>query len=193
MTTHGHTSGGKWSPTYMSWKSMHDRCERPKCNDYHRYGGAGISVCKRWAMFENFLKDMGERPAGMVLDRMDNEGNYEPGNCRWVTWVDSANNRRNTAMALFNGRFLPVAEVEREMGLCKGAVRHRTKAGVDVATMHWGNARPGTLNPQSKCSEEMVRQIRAASGPDRIIGKQFGLSKYCVWAIRKRKSYKNVI
>jgi hypothetical protein len=193
MRIHGHTAGKKLSPTFISWLAMRIRCKNPKCNDYDRYGGAGITVCKRWKRFENFLADMGERPVGMVLDRKKNNRNYEPSNCRWVTWVDSANNRRNTAFVLFNGKRLPVAEVERILGFSKGTVRHRAKEGIDVATLHWGNSRPGVLNPSSKCTEEMVRKIRASIGPDRIIGKTFGLSKYCVWAIRKRKTYKNVL
>jgi hypothetical protein len=176
----------------MSWLAMRIRCRNPKCNDYHLYGGAGITVCKRWQGFENFLTDMGERPPGMVLDRIKCDQNYEPSNCRWVTWVDSANNRRNTMFVLFNGKRLPVAEVERAMGFSKGTIRHRAKEGVDVTTLHWGNSRSGIFNPNSKCTEEVVRKIRSAVGSVSIIGKQFGLSNYCVWSIRKRKAYKNV-
>lgn len=82
--------------TYNTWRNMTKRCRDPKFRDYHCYGGRGITVCDRWLVFENFLEDMGERPAGLQLDRINNDGNYEPGNCRWTTPKVNANNRRRT-------------------------------------------------------------------------------------------------
>lgn len=85
------------SPEYRSWASMIARCENPKYHHFHRYGGRGIRICERWRnSFELFLSDMGPRPSlKHSLDRKDNDGNYEPGNCRWATAKEQRLNRSN--------------------------------------------------------------------------------------------------
>lgn len=96
---HGHTAANgrskrQASPTYTSWRAMRDRCSKANHHAWENYGGRGIAVCERWARFENFLADMGERPDGTSLDRIDPNGNYEPGNCRWADDVAQRRNQR---------------------------------------------------------------------------------------------------
>lgn len=90
---HGHTAGGG-TRTYHAWRDMLRRCTNPTSADWTRYGGRGITVCDRWRRFEDFLADMGPCPDSLTLDRINNDGSYEPGNCRWTTWEQQMLNRR---------------------------------------------------------------------------------------------------
>jgi len=91
---HGVASKRNRTGAYQSWMAMRQRCNNPNSDWYHRYGGRGIKCCERWNEFGNFLADMGERPEGMTLDRFPNvDGNYEPGNCRWATAKQQADNK----------------------------------------------------------------------------------------------------
>lgn len=93
--THGHTANNTRTPIYRSWEAMRRRCCNHNAHNYGDYGGRGIRVCQRWLdSFENFLADMGPRPEGTTLNRIDNDGNYEPDNCEWATPKVQSNNRR---------------------------------------------------------------------------------------------------
>lgn len=99
-TKHGHSRVSGRSPTYEAWNSMLTRCLRSYKKGRRDYKDRGITVCQRWRKFENFLADMGEKPAGLMLDRIDNDGNYEPGNCRWTNRQTQNINRHNTKLTM---------------------------------------------------------------------------------------------
>lgn len=95
---HGHATAR--TGAYASWRAMRDRCLNPKRGVFAHYGGRGITICPEWqASFQSFLADMGPRPEGCTLDRIDVDGNYEPSNCRWATPKQQANNKRARARA----------------------------------------------------------------------------------------------
>lgn len=95
QTKHGYYN----SRTYHTWEGMKQRCQNPNATRYPAYGALGVTVCERWQTFENFLEDMGERPEGRTLDRIDPFGNYEPSNCRWSTPKEQQQNQRRHRVA----------------------------------------------------------------------------------------------
>ncbi|HEU4636894.1 MAG TPA: hypothetical protein VFS41_11985 [Edaphobacter sp.] len=127
--THGHTKGGKHSSTFTVWRSMLARCTDSKHASFHNYGGRGIEVCARWAVFESFLEDMGERPKGKTLDRIDNDGNYCKENCRWVSMKENSNNRRNNRLLTLHGKTHTVSEWAALTGLNESTIRVRLFRG----------------------------------------------------------------
>lgn len=109
------------------------RCESPLVKEYSCYGGRGISVCDRWHDFRNFLADVGERPPGMTLDRMNNDGPYDPGNFRWATRAEQARNRRGLVRLTINGRTQCMKDWCGEFGLSYYTVNWRIRAGWSYA------------------------------------------------------------
>lgn len=103
---HGYTG----TPTWVSWSAMLNRCRNVNAADYKRYGGRGISVCQSWLDFVEFLRDMGIRPEGTTLGRIDNDGDYEPSNCRWETAKDQGRNTRSNVLLTYNGETRTVVE-----------------------------------------------------------------------------------
>lgn len=125
-STHGH-SGASRSKTYNSWAGMMDRCEWGGHPSFKQYGAAGIKVDPHWHVFENFLADMGPRPAGTSIDRTDNKKGYFPGNCRWATRLEQALNTSRTIKLIYNRDRIPFHVLCEQLGLSKKAVRAKAQ------------------------------------------------------------------
>ena len=102
---------------YGSWQAMRTRCLNPNSDQYPDYGARGITICERWNSFEAFHEDMGNRPMGTTIDRIDNDKGYEKNNCQWSTMRTQENNKRNNVIIAFDGRSMTVAEWSRETGI----------------------------------------------------------------------------
>lgn len=133
--THGHYSDGRASPTVKSWEGMKDRCVNPSNQAYPYYGGRGLGFDPRWADFGAFLSDMGVRPEGCTLDRVDSDKGYCKDNCRWATPEEQQNNKRTNVRVEFNGRTLTLAQWTRELGIARAALYsryYRGRRGADL-------------------------------------------------------------
>lgn len=123
--THGLTN----TSAFKLWSSMIMRCTNPNDKSFPRYGGRGIKVCERWMKFENFLADMGDRPNGLTLDRIDNSGIYEPSNCRWATATEQSRNKRNNRVIAISGRSQCLTDWAKEVGVNEVTVQSRLARG----------------------------------------------------------------
>ena len=119
------------SKEYSIWAGIKDRCLNTSEKNYHRYGGRGILICDRWKeSYENFLSDMGRCPSECSIDRIDNNGNYEPGNCRWATRIQQANNKRTNRLIIKpNGGTCTIADLHRETGIKYTTIKMRLNYG----------------------------------------------------------------
>jgi hypothetical protein len=138
------THGMKGEPEYIAWQSMKSRCNLPTYQTYHLYGGRGISVCDRWEhSFENFFADMGHRPSkGHSLERINNDGNYEPSNCKWATRSEQSRNRRTCRFFSAFGRTMILKDWAKLLGYVNSSALSRQieKHTLEVVAMRRGAA-----------------------------------------------------
>lgn len=127
--THGHS---KTERTYQIWRHMRERCEKKHHKSYSSYGGRGITVCQRWAKYENFLADMGLIPINMTLGRIDNNLGYSKGNCRYETFKEQANNRRNSVFITFDGKTLTLSQWAEVFNIGHDTLSRRISSGWNI-------------------------------------------------------------
>ena len=119
---------------YKIWIHIIGRCTNPNDKDYPRYGGRGITVSDEWRKFENFYADMGDKPEGMQIDRINNDKGYSRENCRWATPSENSRNRRSARIITFKGISKPLVEWAQELGICSKALRYRLETwGIEKA------------------------------------------------------------
>lgn len=146
------THRGSRTQLYNAWTCMRARCENPKNSNFRYYGGRGVRVCERWLKFENFLADMGERPKGCTLDRIDGNGDYEPGNCRWATPTEQANNMRSNRNVTVDGETFTIAQWAKRTGLNKHLISERLRSG-------WSPSEAVSTPPQTVPSRNARGQL----------------------------------
>lgn len=170
---------------YNSWVQMRQRCNNPNDKKFRLYGGRGIKVCERWNDFANFLADMGPRPSpGHSIDRYpDNMGNYEPGNCRWATPMEQANNRPGNRLIAIDGETITIAEASRRTGIHKSTIRSRLESR--AATVRADRGR--------KLTAADVIDMRSQIGvPHRELARRFGIDKKTVAQIVRRQIWRHI-
>lgn len=125
--------GGASSPEYAIWMGMRQRCSNPSNKEFHNYGGRGIKVCKRWQSFKNFIADMGQRPSrDLSIERINNDKGYSPGNCKWGTTFEQANNTRVNVFFGIDGVEKTVSQWSRISGITPTTIYGRIRSGWPV-------------------------------------------------------------
>lgn len=122
---HGHRRIGRPDRTYQTWDSMVQRCSNPKATGFAHYGGRGITVSKRWLLFDNFLADMGDRPLGKSLERKNSERGYTRSNCMWATQLEQMQNTRRTHKFRWRGRTWTLTELSTTYGVNRSTLLYR--------------------------------------------------------------------
>jgi hypothetical protein len=176
-------------PLYGIWHNMIDRCMNPQHASYDGYGGRGITVCRRWMDVRNFINDMHPRPPGTMLERIDNDKGYYPGNCEWATKDKQDNNRRDTVRVTIDGVTKPLAMWTKEGKVPLETVRKRLKRG-------W-NPKVALFKPPDhrtfKLTLDQVKIIRSdRDTPSRVLAEEFGVSRRSIWSVRSGESWKGV-
>lgn len=196
---HGHATGGKYSPTYRTWLAMRDRCRPHNAVDKPYYAGKGITVCPQWEDFNVFLSDMGERPHGKTIDRIDSNGNYEPNNCRWAGQTEQSENRSTTKIILFNGESVTLSYLSREYKIPTTTIYTRYKNGIRgealVCNKNRNYLRVGSKSASAKLSESdvvKIKQMLEDGTPSHAIAKTFGVSGPAISDIKRGVTWGHV-
>lgn len=187
--------GKSYTPEYRAWADMRQRCNNPNNPSYFRYGGRGISVCDRWEeSFQNFWDDMGPRPEGKFsIERENNNGNYEPGNCRWALMFEQASNTRK------NRRIDGVVQshVARNLGVTLTCIRRRLRHGQPIYMEKHAMAR-GEFCCHAKLTHAQVRKIRKTwetrkgeKGLGRKLAAQYKVSAPTICLVVNGQTYKH--
>lgn len=155
-------------PEYNVYQMMKQRCYNKNHGQYKNYGKRGITVCEKWLSgFDEFYKDMGPRPEGTSLDRINNDKGYSPSNCRWATPNQQQNNRRDCVSITHNGKTMTLTEWSRELGLLKNTIYSRYMRGVSIDKML--NSRKYPRLGRAKLTESQVREVkRMLQNGDRV-------------------------
>lgn len=191
--------GGKGSVEYRTWQGMIERCKPGHKHKFPRYAERGIKVCERWlgpCGFHSFLADMGPRPPDkQSIDRIDNDGNYEPGNCRWATWQEQESNKSTNKLIEINGKVMTQSEAARRAALDPSAIRYRLRKGITgEALLAPREHALGERNGSAKLTAEQVAQIRARLKEGRIskraLARAFGVSDGTIRNIAMAKNWR---
>jgi len=177
------------------WRGMHNRCSNPKIKSYLYYGAKGIKVCAQWSGtegFDNFVRDMGEHQEGDTVERINSLGNYEPGNCRWATRQEQANNKSNNRPITANGETKTLAQWAKQLGCQGSAISHRLdKQGLSEQE---AINKPIPKRPNSKLSDEQALTIRANYPlfTQKQLAVQFGVDSKTILNIVHGKIFKDL-
>lgn len=146
------------TPTYRAWDAMKRRCHNPDHKSYPLYGGRGITVCERWHRFDEFFADMGKVPEGMSIERIDNDGNYEPSNCKWATVAEQSRNRRTNVRVSVLGQMLCLSDAARIVGVCPSTISRRLEKGWSEHDAVFAPSVRGNGNPYAKIYKQRAKE-----------------------------------
>ncbi|MGN5653475.1 hypothetical protein [Bacillus sp. Brlt_9] len=194
------THGMSKDRMYKRWNSIKQRCFNPKHPNYHHYGGRGIVMCETWKEdFEKFYNWSLENgfEEDLTLDRIDNNGIYEPNNCRWVTMEEQSNNKRDNIIVEYEGAEMTLKQAANNMAVNYKALEARYRRGYRGKELfqELKEHTAGSLNGNSKLKEEQVKQIKTLlrKGLSQTkIAKMYGVSKHCIHHIKIEKTWKHV-
>ncbi len=194
---HGDATRDRTAPEYTAWTNMRHRCTSPKWPRFDAYGGRGIRVCERWGSYAAFLADMGRRPSPRhSLDRINNDGNYEPGNCRWATRSEQARNMRSNHLVIIDGESATLTEWSERSGVEVACIKGRIKRGLVGRSLldPGSHIRRGEAVRSSKLTSEIVRLIRAMAMKGRRhsdMAKEFGVAQPTISDVVSRRTWRS--